>query len=119
MARGEPDQVRRGGRLLRDLDMPLMAEIVEIPMDLTAREGRQIREAEVVFLADQLVQEDRFMGFTESFHRRMSDSLADSRAHDSARRRLDATRKIAERIEAAIGRPLESLRDGNPPASGI
>jgi CTP:molybdopterin cytidylyltransferase MocA len=119
MARGEPDHARRGGKLLRDLDMPLMAEIVETHMDMAVGEGRQIKEGEVVFLADKLVQEDRFVGLAERFRLRMDEPLADSRAHDSARRRLDAARKIAERIEAVIGRPLESLRDGSPVAYTI
>jgi molybdenum cofactor cytidylyltransferase len=119
MARGGPDHARRGGKRLRDLDMPLMAEIVETHMDMAVGEGRQIKEAEVVFLADKLVQEDRFVGLAERFRLRMGDSRADSRAHDSARRRLEAARKIAERIEAVIGRPLESLRDGNPVAYTI
>jgi HD superfamily phosphodiesterase len=119
MARGEYDHARRGGKLLRDLDMPLMAEIVETHMDMAAGEGRRIKEAEVVFLADKLVQEDCFVGLDERFRRRMEDSFADSQAHDSACRRLEAARKIAERIEAVIGRSLESLRDGNPAAFGI
>ena len=110
MARGEPDHAHRGGKLLRDLDMPLMADIVETHMDMAVGEGRQIKEAEVVFLADKLVQEDRFVGLAERFRLRMDDSLANSRAHDSARCRLDAARKIAERIEAVIGQPLERLR---------
>jgi len=110
MSRGEPDHARRGGKLLRDLDMPLMAAIVETHMELAVEEGRQIKEAEVVFLADKLVQEDRFVGLAERFRLRMDDPLANSRAHDSARCRLDAARKIAERIEAVIGQPLERLR---------
>ncbi|MBI5581010.1 MAG: NTP transferase domain-containing protein [Deltaproteobacteria bacterium] len=119
VARGGPDHARRGGKLLRDLDMPLLAEIVETHMDMAVGVGRQIKEAEVVFLADKLVQEDRFVGLAERFRLRMRDSSADSREHDSARRRLDAARKIAERIEAVIGRSLESLRDGSRVADTI
>jgi len=110
MARGEPDHARRGGKLLRDLDMPRMAEIVESHMDLTVIEGQPIGEAEVVFLADKLVQEDRWVGLADRFRRRLDVSPANSLAQDSARRRLEAARKTAERIEAVIGRPLERLR---------
>jgi CTP:molybdopterin cytidylyltransferase MocA len=110
MARSGPDHARRGGKMLRDLDMPLMAAIVETHMDLAVEEGQQITEAEVVFLADKLVMEDRWVGLTERFRRRTGVSLSNSPAHDSAHRRLEAARKIAERIEAIIGRPLERLR---------
>jgi len=110
MARGGPDHARRGGKLLRDLDMPLMADIVETHMDLTVIEGQPIGEAEVVFLADKLVQEDRWVGLADRFRRRLDVCPANSPAQDSARRRLEAARKTAERIEAVIGRPLERLR---------
>jgi CTP:molybdopterin cytidylyltransferase MocA len=110
MARGGPDHARRGGKLLRDLDMPLMADIVETHMDLTVTEGQPIGEAEVVFLADKLVQEDRWVGLADRFRRRLDVSPANSPAHDSARRRLETARKIAKRIETVIGRPLESPR---------
>jgi molybdenum cofactor cytidylyltransferase len=114
MARGAPDHARRGGKLLRGLDMPLMAEIVEAHMDLAVLEGQPIGEAEVVFLADKLVKEDRWVGLADRFRRRLDVFPANSPAHDSARRRLAAARKTAERIEAVIGRSLESLLDGSP-----
>jgi len=99
--------------------MPLMAAIVETHMDLSAPEGRPIGEAEVVFLADKLVQEDRWVGLAERFRRRLELSPEDSPAHDSARRRLDAARKISQRIEAVIGRPLERLRGAGSAAHTI
>jgi hypothetical protein len=66
MARGET-HARCGGKLLRSLDMPLMAEIVETHMDIAVGEGRQIKEAEVMFLADKLLQEDLFVGSLNAF----------------------------------------------------
>jgi molybdenum cofactor cytidylyltransferase len=114
MARGAPDHTRRGGKLLRSLDMPLMAEIVEAHMDLTLAEGQPIGEAEVVFLADKLVKEDRWVGLADRFHRRLDVFAANSPAHNSARHRLAAARIAADRIETVIGRSLESLLDGSP-----
>lgn len=111
MARSGPDHARHGGQLLRDLGMPLMAEIVEAHMDDAVPDGQPIREAEVVFLADKLAQEDSWVGLTERFRRRRDVSRSNSPARDSASRRLDAARKISERIEAVIGRPLERLLD--------
>lgn len=114
LARGGPDHARRGAILLRNLDMPLMAEIVGSHMEMPWSEGQQIREAEVVFLADKLVQEDRFVGLTERFCRRMNDFAEDLQAQARIRRRLDIARKLAARIEAVIGRPLESLQFDGP-----
>ena len=109
LARGEPDHARCGAKLLRDLDMPQMAAIVATHMDMTLDEEEPISEAEVVFLADKLVREDRFVGLPERFRRRLGDDHADPWARESARRKFETARIIAERIEAATARSLESL----------
>ena len=109
MVRGEPGHARRGGQLLRDLDMPQMAEIVEAHMDLCAREGEPIREAEVVFLADKLISEDRFVGIDGRFFHRLGEHPADPPAQAAIRSRLKSARRSADRFEAASGRSLASL----------
>jgi hypothetical protein len=109
LARNEPDHARRGAKLLQDLDMPQMAAIVATHMDMTLDEGEPISETEVVFLADKLVREDRFVGLAERFRPRLDDHLADPLAHESARRKFETARIMAERIETVIGCSLESL----------
>ena len=110
MARGEPDHAHRGADILRALDMPLMAEIVEAHMDLNVEMEGPIREAEVVFLADKLICEDRWVGIEERFAPRLCDYRADPRAAASIRSKREAARRSAERVESVIGRPLASLR---------
>ena len=114
MARGSVDHAGQGANLLRSLDMHKMAEIVENHMEIAWSEGQQIHEAEVVFLADKLVQEDRYVGLGERFRRRMNDFCVDSQAHAGIRRRIGTARKIAEQIEAVTGRTLESLQCQKP-----
>jgi hypothetical protein len=89
--------------------MAPMAGIVEAHMDLAVLEGRPIGEAELVFLADKLVEEDMWVGLAGRFRRSLDAFPANSPARESARRRLAAARKAAGRIEAVIGRPLASL----------
>jgi HD superfamily phosphohydrolase YqeK len=113
LARGGPDHARRGGQLLRDLDMPRMAAIVESHMEISSGREQPICEAEIVFLADKLVREDRFVGLAERFHRRLNDDRLDPSARASARRRLETARSIAEKIETATGRPLDNLVDAS------
>ena len=111
MARGEPDHARRGGKLLRDLDMPLMAEIVETHMDMAVGEGRPIGEAEVVFLADKLVQEDRFVGLADRFRLRLDDSLAEFTG--SRLRPLQARRRPKNsRTDRSRHRPVAGASEG-------
>jgi len=109
MARGEPDHARRGAEILRELDMPLMAEIVEAHMDLNVEMEDPIREAEVVFLADKLICEDRWVGIDRRFSPRLQNYRADPRIEASIRSKLESARRSADRIESLIGRPLTSL----------
>jgi hypothetical protein len=116
MARGEPDHARLGAKILRKLDMPLMAEIVEAHMDLKVEMGGPIREAEVVFLADKLICEDRFVGIDRRFSPRLQDHHADPRTEASIRSKLESARRSAVRIESVIARPLASLHPPDAPA---
>jgi hypothetical protein len=68
-----------------------------------------ISEAQVVFLADKLVQEDRFVGLEARFRRRLQRLASNPEACASAQRRFSAARRLAESVEKLIGRPLESL----------
>lgn len=109
LARGQVDHARCAAELLRDLDMPQMAAIVATHMDLPDGGESPIREAEVVFLADKLVLEDRFVGLAERFRRRLADDRADPRARESARLKFETARRLKERIEVVTAQPLESL----------
>jgi molybdenum cofactor cytidylyltransferase len=108
VARGAPNHALRGGALLRALDLPLMAEVVEAHMDIGVKTDGPLREAEVVYLADKLVMGDRFVGLGERFAERMG-KRADPEARAAARRRLDAARAIAGRVRTATGRSLDSF----------
>ncbi len=114
LARGKPHHARRGAELLRALDMPQMAAIVETHMNLAGEGEAPIREAEVVYLADKLVREDRYVGLVERFRHRLDADQADPVALESARRKFETARILAERIEAVIDRSLESLWSGSP-----
>jgi CTP:molybdopterin cytidylyltransferase MocA len=109
MLRGTPNHALRGGALLRALDLPLVAEVVEAHMDIALRTEGPVREAEVVYLADKLVMGDRFVGLADRFVDRLGEKTADPGARAAARRRLDAARAIAGRVRAATGRSLESF----------
>jgi len=110
MARGKPGHAAHGGRILRELDMPLMAAIVETHMDFRVENEDPISEAEVVFLADKLICEDRFVGLDERFLPRLNDHQADPYIQASIRSKLESARTSAQRIESATGQSLMALR---------
>ncbi len=109
LARGAPDHARRGGRMLRDLDLPLMAEIVETHMDLSVAEEDPVRESEVVFLADKLICEDRFVGLDGRFLPRLHNHQANAQVEASIRSKWQSARSSAARIESIICKPLAAV----------
>ncbi|MFZ0611019.1 MAG: DVU_1551 family NTP transferase [Desulfobacterales bacterium] len=109
MARGAPEHARRGAQLLRELDMPQMADIVATHMDLTVVEEDPIREAEVVFLADKLIAEDRFVGIEARYGSRLAAHGADDGVQTAIRAKLASALRSAARVERAAGRSPESL----------
>ena len=86
LLRGKPNHALRCGALLRALDLPLMAEVVEAHMDIALPTEGPVREAEVVYLADKLVMGDRFVGLAERFADRVGAKTADPQARAAARR---------------------------------
>ena len=69
LARREPDHARVGAERLRALGFAAVAEPVAVHMDLPEPAGPAIGVAEVVFLADKLVQEARRVPLSERFQR--------------------------------------------------
>jgi hypothetical protein len=110
MARGKPGHARRAAELLRELDMPAMAEIVESHMDLSVREDEPIREVEVVFLADKLIRGERFVGLEARYLARLEELSADPLAQAAVRLKLESARRSAARVESVIGRSVASLK---------
>lgn len=109
MCRGQPRHAFRAAEMLRGLDMPLMADIVASHMDLAVTEGSPLRETEVVFLADKLIREERFVGIDGRFLPRLGEYRADPQRQAAIRLKFESARRLAERIEAAIDCPLEQL----------
>jgi hypothetical protein len=107
IARHEKDHAARGGEMLRALGMPRMAEIVEAHMDLPPYD--RTGEAEVVFLADKLVREDRFVGLNTRFEHRLRETPANSPAAVAIQDRLECARRLSDRIGTLIGQPVERL----------
>jgi hypothetical protein len=114
MARGRSDHAGRAATILREMDLHRMADVVVTHMDFAGSAAGPLGEAEVVFLADKLVQGDRVVGLAERFRHRLEGPLAEPAAREAARRRLETARGIACRVEAAAGAPLDRLLPVGP-----
>jgi molybdenum cofactor cytidylyltransferase len=110
LARGCPHHAAEGARILRKMGFLRIADIVEVHMDYPVKKGAPITEAEVVFLADKWIQEDRTIGMEARFEAKLRKYGADSEARQGILRRRDNALEAQSRIETLMGRPIHDLK---------
>jgi CTP:molybdopterin cytidylyltransferase MocA len=124
IARMEKDHAAAGARLLERHGFFRIAPIVAAHMDLDAANGDfkyaapkdsdhidsdQIDAAQVVYLADKLVEGNRPVSLEERFARAKKKFSGDPSVLDAIDRRLDAARRIQMRVEKITGFPIHVL----------
>ena len=106
VARGEPSHAEAGAALLTSLGYPRVAAVVRSHMDL-GQSGGDVGEAEVVYLADKLVLDDRVVSLEERFSRRAHELAGDAQALTAAHARRTAAFAVRRRVEQVLGRGLD------------
>ncbi len=96
IARERPNHAAAGADILREAGYLRVADIVENHMDL--RDGYRTLEAELVYLADKCVAEDRLVSIEERF----LEALAKRAGKPGAVEAIDRRRHEAERIAAFV-----------------
>lgn len=113
-AKSEPDHARAGANLLRKMGYPEVAQAVSRHMDAGIQKDHPPCEAEIVYLADKLVQGDRRVDLKERFDRKTAKYGHDPEARVAiARRKADAL-DIQGRIEESARKSLAAILDKTP-----
>jgi probable phosphoglycerate mutase len=108
IARDQPDHAAKGAELLADLGYPRIADIVRFHMDLPERRA-PLSEADLLYLADKCVAEDRLVLPAERFRKAAARFSGNSEAAEGVRRRLRVAEALRERVEAAAGVSIEAI----------
>lgn len=109
IARNRKNHARAGAHLLQRHGFDRVAPIVRTHMDLEVRQEEPVDEAQVVYLADKLINGDRFGGLELRFGSRMDKFGADSKAAEAIGRRRENARRIKAKVERMTGQSIESL----------
>lgn len=120
LAKGKPNHPRHGARILTSLGYPRAAAIVAAHHDFTLAEDQPVNEAAIIYLADKLVQNERLVTIEERFTSSREKFAADAAARRAAGERLANARRIAARVERALGANLWEVVSGaaGKPAAG-
>ena len=109
LARTESDHALTGARLLQDQGFGAVAALVASHMDLVVNESKPVSAAEVLYLADKLVKEDR----TVSLEHRFAATLERHADEPIILKRIVSRRETAltirKRMEAKLGRSLAEV----------
>ena len=109
IARAQPRHPDAGADLLEGLGYPRAAGVVRLHMELAGGAGADVDEAQVVFLADKLVQGDRVVGLEERFAVRLIRHRGDPAALAAVRRRKAQAETVLANVEKVLGRPAADV----------
>ncbi len=105
IAEGCPDHAEEAAKILKVLGYETLAQVVSLHMDVHPVSDQPISPQEVVCLADKMVQDDRIDPVEERFQ----DEPEKSHVAAVLDRRLLNILNIKDRIEKALGAPIENL----------
>lgn len=107
LARSRPDHAAAGANILRELGFPRVADMVASHMDITPSGEIVPSEAEILYLADKLVQGNVPVTLEERFSKTMGRLAGNPGALAAAEKRLRDAEHIKARVESLLGMPLE------------
>lgn len=112
IAKGEPDHEAAGGRLLRDLGLVKLAEIVAAHRSVPPPESGMPAEKEVVCLADKLVRGTTRLSIRERFGEKLERFAGDPEAVAAITRRLAEILALQELVETQAGAAIDEIIAG-------
>ena len=104
--RASPHHAEAAAEHLRGLGYGRVSAVVRQHMDVIWRIGGDVGEAELLYVADKLVQGERLTGMDERLERARHRFGEDSAAFLAAGRRLEVAIGIQRQMEQLLGMPL-------------
>ena len=113
LVRHLPDHAAKGSQILADHGFSRVAAVVARHADGCFGEQEPITEQELVYLADKLVQDQTRVSLEDRFQHKLEAFKDRPDAYAAVRLRLQRARQSLERVEAALGKSVESVGTSN------
>lgn len=104
ICKGQPRHEQAAGDLLRQLELPEMARLVQDHRDLSLPGDVPITERELVYLADKYCYGGSFVPLERRFGNKLEAYAQDDAACEAIRGRLARAKELEERLAREIGR---------------
>jgi molybdenum cofactor cytidylyltransferase len=109
IAKGRKDHAKAGALMLLEMGFFRVSEIVGQHTDLKFDPEAPINEAEIVYMADKLVMNDRCTTLEQRFEKTMKRFGHDLNAREAILKRKATTMALKTKLERAMGDSVESL----------
>lgn len=109
LAKGRPNHARTGARILLTRGYPAVARIVAVHHSIAFHEGQQLDEAAILFLADKLVLNERFVSLEERFRECLENYVEDAMVLREIKQRLQSSCNIKKAVELLTGKRLDEI----------
>jgi HD superfamily phosphohydrolase YqeK len=109
LAKGVPHHADAAAEILRKKGYVAVANLVAVHMELPPREGDDIEAADLLYLADKLVEGTRFVPLETRFRRQLDQHAHERQVLVAIDRRLGYARTIQRRIEQRLGLSIDDL----------
>jgi len=103
LARDKPNHAREAAKLVAELGFPEVAALIGTHMDMPAGSADSVSAAEVLYLADKVVQEDRQVSLEQRFCQKLSREQENAQALQRIELRYRTARSIEARIALLTG----------------
>lgn len=111
IAKTRKNHAAAGAEQLTALGYPQIAALVRVHMDIETSADSPLDEAQVVFLADKLIQGNQPVSLEARIARKMAKYGADASARLAIARRFQAARWILAKVERLVGQSVSSMID--------
>ena len=109
IAKGQKDHAKKGAEMVRELGFDRVADIVALHTDLNGEHNAGAREAEIVYIADKLIANDRLVSLSSRFDTALGRFGHDPLAREAIERRRKTAESVKKKLEILAGRSLESF----------
>jgi len=114
IAKTQKDHAAAGAALLKTLGYPRVAAAVAVHMDLETGPDQPLDEAQLVFLADKLLEGERLEGLAARQARKLAKYGQEGPARAVIARRFETAEWIAAKVERVTGRRLAEVLAERP-----
>ncbi|WP_411678769.1 DVU_1551 family NTP transferase [Clostridium thailandense] len=104
IARKSKNHAKAGEELLKKLGYENIGKIIATHMDIEVRQDKDISENEILYLADKLVKDDKFVSLEHRMFNCLLKYESNSDALQKAKQRFIHAEKIMEKLENMIGK---------------